>query len=197
MFQTMRKSPSFRAFVLWVALILLIVLAVWVWSKRAKATQKPAANPDAATGTQAGPEGEVDSNNTFVINQTNLSGPTSPSQPNRYAAPGGGLIHTGQNTTDTPSGSTTPPVGVGGALPIRRSGGPTPARRMVASAPVRNNRFVTVASWHPGSTPWNTTLWGIASHYNTTVTHLLSLPYNAKYRGRPNDLHSGEQVQVG
>lgn len=80
MIRTMRQNPGFRAFVLWGALILLIVLAIWVWSKRAKSSQ---------AGTSSGTQpGEYDSGNTVIISesgsqpaQTQTQGTQTSSQP--------------------------------------------------------------------------------------------------------------------
>jgi hypothetical protein len=57
--------------------------------------------------------------------------------------------------------------------------------------------LVTVAKW-PGKTShglaqWNTTLWGIANHYHTSVAMLLKLNPSIK---NPNIIYPGQKIKV-
>jgi LysM repeat protein len=52
---------------------------------------------------------------------------------------------------------------------------------------------VTVAKWTASNTPWNSTLWGIANHYDTTVANLLKLNPQIK---NANLVYPGEKVKV-
>lgn len=62
-----------------------------------------------------------------------------------------------------------------------------------AGAPV----MVTVAQWpgraEGGLAQWNTTLWGIAKHYNTTVAQLLKLNPSIT---NPSLIHPGQRIRV-
>ena len=74
---------------------------------------------------------------------------------------------------------TPPPKTVKKSTPVTHKSGPAPT--------------VTVAQWTEGSTPWNSTLSGIAAHYKTTVAELLKLNPQIK---NPNLIYPGEKITV-
>jgi LysM repeat protein len=53
---------------------------------------------------------------------------------------------------------------------------------------------VTVAPWNPASPPWNSTLWGIATHYHVPGGYQAL----ARINGIPNPslIRPGQQIQV-
>lgn len=65
------------------------------------------------------------------------------------------------------------------------------------TTPVKTASTVTVAAW-PGQSvnglaQWNTTLWGIATHYGTTVAELLKLNPSIK---NANLIYPGQKIKV-
>lgn len=199
MLNTFRSSPAFRSLAIWAGAILLVVLLVWVWVRRHQASVPNLAGATTATegGTAYGPNGELD-----AYQDNTQSGPVPSSvviNANTYN--NGTQGATGSSTGTRVSGNTNPPappIARFPHVPVRPAHGPAPIKPVVGHpAPRPINNYVTVVPWHPGSTPWNSTLWGIANHYHTSVSHLLSLPGNARYRSNPNLLHVGDRVQVG
>ena len=128
---------------------------------------------------------------------------------------GGGTSGTGDITLQP--GSTTinvtnPVSNTGGKPPApgghhkHRTPNPQPRpkprpRKKVTSVAVHHKgapqNFVTVAKW-PGHSvngvaQWNTTLWGIAKHYNTSLSELLKLNPGIK---NPALVFPGEKVRI-
>jgi LysM repeat protein len=54
--------------------------------------------------------------------------------------------------------------------------------------------MVTVAPWTPVSTPWNSTLWGIASHYKVTGGYQTLAQLNGI--SNPSLIRPGQQIEV-
>jgi LysM repeat protein len=53
---------------------------------------------------------------------------------------------------------------------------------------------VTVAPWNPVSAPWNSTLWGIASHYKVTGGYQALAQINGI--SNPSLIRPGQQIRV-
>lgn len=119
-----------------------------------------------------------------------LSGTTSGntvSNPAPVPAPDGNpLPPSGPAQTGTPNPQPVPPT-----PPKKKTSGGSVTHK--AGAPPT----VTVAQW-PGKSvnglaQWNTTLWGIANHYHTSVQELLKLNPNIK---DPNLIQPGQKIKV-
>lgn len=69
---------------------------------------------------------------------------------------------------------------------------PTPVQQApVQQAPAQE--YVTVGKWTSRNTAWNSTLWGIANRYGTTVDNLMALNPNITNR---NLIYPNQQVRV-
>lgn len=118
--------------------------------------------------------------------------------------PGGGREH--------PPGGTPPPGPAPSPTPTPAPGpAPTPAPTPTpkpapaptpAPAPAPAGQWVTVARWTSSNTPWNSTLWGIATHFgfggNNWPT-IWNAPQNAALRQRRKDpklIQPGDQIFV-
>jgi LysM repeat protein len=53
---------------------------------------------------------------------------------------------------------------------------------------------VTVAPWNPVSAPWNSTLWGIASHYKVTGGYQTLAEFNGI--SNPSLIRPGQQIKI-
>jgi len=53
---------------------------------------------------------------------------------------------------------------------------------------------VTVAPWNPVSAPWNSTLWGIASHYEVTGGYQTLAQFNGI--SNPSLIRPGQQIKI-
>lgn len=112
---------------------------------------------------------------------TTISNPAPAINPGGLPQPPSGPTQTG---TPNPQPSPKPP-------PKKKTVGGSVAHK--AGAPPT----VTVAKW-PGNSvnglaQWNSTLWGIANHYHTTVAELLKLNPSIK---NPNVIQPGQKIVV-
>ena len=91
-----------------------------------------------------------------------------------------------------------------GKLPQTPATGPTPPATVkpppaTVKPPVKvppkkpAPKYTTVGKWRSGNTPWNSTLSGIAKHFNTTVGKLMKL--NPKIKNA-NVIHAGQKIRV-
>lgn len=89
--------------------------------------------------------------------------------------------NTGTGTTGTGStGTTTTPT-----PPVK--GVPPPV-----NGPIQP-RYVTVTKWTPVNTPWNSTLWGIASKEGISLNRIEALNPNV---ANPNVIYAGQRIRV-
>lgn len=65
---------------------------------------------------------------------------------------------------------------------------------LAACAPEQQFTTVTVAPWNPASAPWNSTLWGIASHYHVAGGYQTLAQLNGI--ANPALIRPGQQIQV-
>jgi LysM repeat protein len=63
-----------------------------------------------------------------------------------------------------------------------------------ASLPEQQYTTVTVAPWNPLSAPWNSTLWGIASHYHVAGGYQTLAQINDI--ANPSLIRPGQQIKV-
>lgn len=134
---------------------------------------------------------------------------------------GGGTSTTGNitinpgTTSITVQGENTPSNIVGSGAPPRhhvhnpQPKPPTPPTKPIISIPVKHpakgkqhpaspqTTEVTVAKW-PGQSvnglaQWNTTVWGIAKHYNTSISEILKLNPQIK---NANLIYPGQKIKV-
>lgn len=96
-----------------------------------------------------------------------------------FGAPPEGLINSPTVPPVTTPGTITPGPTSGTAKP---SPSPKPAIR----------RFVIVARYRTPNPPWNSTLSGIAAHYNRTVAQLVSW----NHIRNPNLIYTGQKIYV-
>jgi LysM repeat protein len=70
------------------------------------------------------------------------------------------------------------------------------AAALAGCAPVSGQQYVTVtvAPWNPVSAPWNSTLWGIATHYKVSGGYQALAQINGI--SNPSLIRPGEQIQV-
>lgn len=99
---------------------------------------------------------------------------------------GGDPLSPGDGVRTPPWGSGPPPL-----TPIQVPPAPVPSPAPVTpTAPA--GQFVTVVRYTTPNPPWNSTLWGIAQHYGTSVARLLQLnPWIAN----PNVVKPGWQIR--
>lgn len=87
----------------------------------------------------------------------------------------------------TPVSNTPPPP------PAPPDPGPPPPAPQDQGPPPPN--YVTVGTWgngQDGLAPWDSTLWGIANHFGTTVDALV----NANNIGNPDLIYPGQQIMI-
>jgi hypothetical protein len=170
-------------------------LPVWAWGGigvglaiiyRAYAGSKDAAQQETSTtdfgGTTTPP--------TVYQDYITITNPiiTNPDEP-----PGQGRGEPPQTTT--PPATPTPSTPRPGKPPIRFPG-PTPTH----GGQKGTGRWVTVAKWTAKNAPWNSTISGIAAHYNIkNWQSVWNLPQNASLRARrkqPNLIQPNDRVWV-
>lgn len=91
-------------------------------------------------------------------------------------------VTTGTGTTGTGTGGT----GTTNPSPPVKGVPPT------TSGPLQP-RYVTVTKWTPVNTPWNSTLWGIASKEGITLNRIEALNPNIS---NPNVIYAGQRIRV-
>jgi LysM repeat protein len=95
------------------------------------------------------------------------------------------------NPVGTPNPQPTP------TPPARTATTGTTVQHKAGPAPVKSagskTQTVTVTKWTATNTPWNSTLSGIAQHYNTTVAELLKLNPSIT---NPNLIYPGQKITV-
>lgn len=131
---------------------------------------------------------------------TSASGNTSTTG-NITIGPSKTTIDTGgtQTATATSSTAVSAPSQSGTPNPQPSPAAPptTTSSTTKMTTPVKTASTVTVAAW-PGQSvnglaQWNTTLWGIATHYGTTVAELLKLNPSIK---NANLIYPGQKIKV-
>jgi LysM repeat protein len=135
---------------------------------------------------------------------TSASGNTSTTG-NISIGPSRETIITGsdQTATSTASSSSTSAVsqpsqsGTPNPQPTPSPPTKTSTTTTKVTTPAKPSTTVTVAKW-PGQSSgglaqWNTTLWGIANHYGTTVAELLKLNPSIK---NANLIYPGQKIKV-
>lgn len=98
-----------------------------------------------------------------------------------------GTTNTGTTNSGKPTisgGGIVPPRGIN--PPGKYSGQP-----IINPTPITQHNYVTVAQWSATNTPWNSTLWGIAHHYNESLSAIESKNPQIK---NPNLIYAGEKV---
>jgi LysM repeat protein len=63
-----------------------------------------------------------------------------------------------------------------------------------AAVPDQQYTTVIVAPWNPVSAPWNSTLWGIASHYDVTGGYQALAQLNGI--SDPSLIRAGQHIEV-
>lgn len=154
--------------------ILLGGLLIWMYLRRGKAT-------DQATAAQVGSDASTIAANTpksniFLLPQTGLAGPAGP------AGPAGGVGPAGPAGPGAPAPTETVPAAPAG------SGRDNPPGEPVVPA----GRYVTVKKYTTVNPPWESTLSGIAQHFNTTVAWLQS----KNGISNPNLIHPGDIIKI-
>ena len=171
----------------WVYLLIITIglLAYWLYAKHKSGSSSASSSATTgqagvgeATGAQNVPDyvfqsttnvTEPPESNTITVNNP----PVSPSNP---ASPP-------TSTTPSGSGSTTPKPA------------PKPAPKSTTpKSKAQQYTTVTVAKWTPTNTPWNSTLSGIAAHYNVKGGYQAL----AKLNGikDPNLIQPGQKIKV-
>lgn len=89
--------------------------------------------------------------------------------------------------SDPSKGTPKPPTPAPkpGTYPPRRTPTNTPR-----PAPRPAGSWVSVGKWKSGGAPWNSTLWGIAHHYGTSVSRLKSLNHLSG-----DTIHPGQRLR--
>lgn len=103
----------------------------------------------------------------------------------------------GQGRAEPPGPGPTPvPIPSPAPVPVRGpvKGAPTPAPAKPAG------HYETVAKWTAKNTPWNSTIWGIATHFKIKNWQTVwNAPQNASLRARRKDpklIQPGDRVFV-
>lgn len=156
------------------------------------ARRKASSNPTQATTIPVGSSGYVqggaDTTGTDIASYLSQYGAQQQAALNDWAQQWSGNL---QDTLDAlkngqTGGQTTPPA---------QNPGPTTLPAITPAPPGNHptTQYVPVAKFTTKNPPWNSTLSGIASHFHTTVSRLLSLNPTIT---NPNVIHPGQQIRV-
>lgn len=165
----------------WMGIGLAIALVYYFWkqNKKTAATASPTSTPDQTTAASQIPQ---------FINEVNEATPITEN------------ISNSNSNTQTVS---TPPASTGGSTGTGGGGGHPP--------PKPNPKYITVTvgkfpsgsggspsaqqnSFGPGTAAWNSTLWGIATHYNVKGGYQTLAQLN--HIANPNLIYPGQKILV-
>lgn len=185
---TFRKKYGPLPMWAWMGLGLGVALAISVWNKNKKGTPSDEAPADPISYELPGnlPPSYSFPINTTVINSPPAGGRDGPPGPAGPPGPPGPVP--GPVPAPTPTPVPVPPKPV-----------PAPPRPVPAPPP---GQYVTVAKYTSKNPPWNSTLWGIASHLygnGKSWNRIWTAPQNAallRKRGKPEAIQPGDKIWV-
>ena len=139
--------------------------------------------------------GTSGSNSTAATTPSNANSGTSTTGNTTFGPPTTNLTINSQyaQTSSSTAGVPAPRHATPNPQPTPLPKPPTKKAVTTVKTPAKAAPIVTVTKWTATNTPWNSTLWGIANHYNTTVANLLKLNPQIK---NANLVYPGEKVKV-